>query len=182
MNRNIRTHHLFPATLLVLGLSACSQPEEAPAPEAPPPGMQGMQGAGMQMDSAMMRRHMQEADSMMARVRADVEEMRRLSPEQWQARLPDHLSMMDSMHAMMQRHMSEEGGAMQHHQHMGEGMGMSGEMHGRMMGELQAIHAETDALRDASSAEVRERMPAHLERIERMLQMMEQMHTQHHSM
>ena len=34
------------------------------------------------MDSAVMRRHMQETDSMMARVRADVEQIRRLSPEE----------------------------------------------------------------------------------------------------
>jgi hypothetical protein len=181
MNPHFRTHHFIPVTLLVLGLAACSRPAPPPAPAASPArGMQGMHGAGMPMDSAMMRRHMQEEDSMMARVRADVEQMRRLSPEQQQAHLPEHLAVMDSMFAMMQRHMSGGGGAMQQHQHMGEGMGMHGEMHQRMMGEMQALRADTEALRNASPAEVRERMPAHLERLERMLQMMQQMHPMQH--
>lgn len=185
MKTRISARHVLPATLLVLGLAACGRTQPAPAPAG-----QGtqvvheMQGAaGMQMDSAVMRRHMQETDSMMARVRADVEQIRRLSPEEWPARLPEHLAVMDSMFAMMQRHMGG-GGGMQH-QHMGEGMRrhgemhqqmMGGEMHQRMMGEMQALRADVDALRSASPAEVRERMPAHLERLERMLRMMEQMH------
>jgi hypothetical protein len=52
---------------------------------------------------------------------------------------------------------------------------MSGEMHQRMMSEMQALHADADFLRHASPAEVRERMPAHLDRFQHMLQMMEQM-------
>jgi len=164
--------------LLALLLAACGRTEPVPAPEAPPArgtqGMHEMHGPGTQMDSAMMRRHMQEADSMMARVRTDMERMRRLSPEQWPAAVPEHLAVMDSMFAMMQRHMSEGGGAMQQHQHRGA------EMHGRMMGEMQAVRAEAVALRSASPAEVRERMPAHLDRLERMLQMMERMMGQMH--
>jgi hemerythrin len=139
--------------------------------------MQGMPGAAMPMDSAMLRRHMLEEDTMMARMRADVVQMRRLSPDQWPAHMPAHLAVMDAMFAMMQRHMSEEGAAMQQH-HMGRGMGMHREMHQRMMGEMQALHSDAEFLRHASPAEMRQRMPAHLDRLDRMLQMMQQMHTQ----
>lgn len=162
-------HPLAPVALLVLGLSACSQ--SAATPELPAPrARQGMHGAPMPMDSAIMRRHMQEADSMMVRVRADVAEMRRLSPDQWPAHMPEHLAVVDSMLAMMQRHMSEQAGGM-HAQ-----MGMGDELHRRMIAEMQALRSDVEVLRSAPPDVVRERMPAHLERLEQMLRTMQEMH------
>jgi hypothetical protein len=147
--------------------------------------------AAMQQDTAMLRRHMQEEEVLMGQMRADLTRMRGLSPEQWTAHMPEHIAVMDSMFSIMQGHMGE-GGAVGQPQmgpgmHMGghmrgrmmggqmHGHMMSGEMHQRMMSEMQALHADADFLRHASPAEVRERMPAHLDRFQHMLQMMEQM-------
>jgi hypothetical protein len=74
----------------------------------------------------------------------------------------------------MQRHMSEEAGGMMHPP--------MDTMHQRMMGEMQALRADVEVLRTASPAVVRERMPAHLQRLEQMLQMMEEMHARMRSM
>lgn len=181
MSNRIITRRLIPAGLLVLGSAACGGTESAPAPaDRATEGMPPDRGpAAMQVDSAMLRRHMQEEDALMVRMRADLEQMRRLPSEQWPAHMPEHLAVMDSMFAMMQMQprMSVDGG-MPHHR-MGAEMHqrmMGGEMHARMMGEMQALRADADALRSASPAEMQQRMPAHLDRYERMLQMMEQMH------
>jgi len=177
MRKLIRTYRFVPIAPLALGLSAYSvlTSQQTPAPQVSAAHhVQEMSRTWTQMDSAMMRRHMREADSMMVRVRADVAEMRRLSPEKWPAHLPEHLAVVDSLLSMMRRHMREAGRAM--HPNMGARMGMDAAMHRRMRAEMEALQADVEVLRRASPAGVRERMPAHLERLEQMLKMMQQMH------
>lgn len=57
-------------------------------------------------------------------------------------------------------------------EHMGEMMGMSGEDHRTMMSEVEALRAEVGQLQTAGQADVAARMPAHLDRIEGLLERM----------
>ena len=175
MNNRLSTRRFIPAALLAFGLAAgvCLLPESASA-------QHGMhERGGMQMDTAMMRRHMHEADSMVAHMRREVNRMRHLAPEQWHAHMSEYSATVDSMFAMMQRHKREMDRAMEHPQ-MRERMG--GQMHEqmvRMMSEMTELHSEARQLRNAPPSELRRRMPAHLERMDRMLKMMEEMHARH---
>lgn len=178
MNDRLSTRRFIPAALLGFGLAAgvCLLPEPAAAQHT----MHEM--GGMQMDTAMMRRHMQEADSMVARMRREVHRMHQLAPERWHAQMPEYSATFDSMFAMMQRHKREMEHAMEH-QHMRERMG--GQMHQqmvRMMSEMTELHSEVRQLRSASPSELRERMPAHLEHMDRTLNSMEEMHARHRGM
>ncbi|MDW7712322.1 MAG: hypothetical protein SCH98_17790 [Deferrisomatales bacterium] len=56
---------------------------------------------------------------------------------------------------------------------MGGMMGMSGEDYRAMMEEMEALRREMESLQTASRSEVRERMPAHLDQLEQMADMME---------
>jgi hypothetical protein len=183
---------VFPAAALTLAMAtaACggAEPEAASEPVAAtaPAGdtahpHHGM--GGMQMDHATMQRHMQEGDSMAAVMRAHVQRMRGLSPEQQHARIGEHVSQLSRMLGMMDRHMREMGhGHAMDDAGMQEMMGMSMAEHERMMGEMRTLRAEAERLQTASQAEVRQLMPGHLGRLEGMLEMMDHHHAAHREM
>jgi hypothetical protein len=172
------------AAVLVLGagLAGCAGGAETP-PAAqdttPAPtgsaGIPGRDPGAMHMDVAMMDRHAQEADSMVSAMRAHVDQMRQLPPEQQHARIGEHVRQVSEMLSMMDRHMREMGPGMpMDHAHMAEMMGMSTDDHGRMMEQKQTLRTEAEQLQTAPQPEVRQRMPEHLDRLERMLRMMEE--------
>jgi hypothetical protein len=171
-------------TFALVGLfAACGSPDPAPAGNgtgvpamatgdtAHPHDMAGMTMAG---DHAAMQRHAQEADSMAVAMRAHVERMRASSAEQQHDRIGEHVAQVSRMLNMMDRQMREmDHGSGMDDAHMGEMMGMSADDHRRMMEEMRTIRTEAEQLQVASRAEVSRTMPAHLDRIERMLVMME---------
>jgi hypothetical protein len=141
-------------------------------------GMPGMAHEGMDMgmhgDTAAMRRHAEEADSVAREMRAHLQEMRALDPAARHDRIGDHTTRVARMLSMMDRHMREMGmGPGMDHGQMGEMMGMSAADHERMDAEMSAVRAEAEALQRASRDEVRERLPAHLDRLEALVSMME---------
>lgn len=181
--------------LMIPPLHACGGAAPAPAPDAPASARgEVVAGSELRMDSALLGRHMQESEAMIARVRADLAQMRALPPERWSAQLPEHLAVVDSMLSMMQRHEREEGAGMHApmgpgyapmtpgHAPMGQGRGMGAAMHESMSGAMHEMHAEMEMLRGASPAVLREWMPAHLEHLEQMVSMMEAMHVRHPGM
>jgi hypothetical protein len=141
--------------------------------DAPMQGMEGMEGmAGME---GMMQRHAEEADAMAASIRQHVQEMRQLPPEQWHDRMGEHVAQVARMLGLMTRQLREmDMGMGMSDEEMGRMMGMSGEEHRRMMEDMQALRADVERLQTAPRGEVRERMPGHLETLERMTGMMEQ--------
>jgi hypothetical protein len=171
-------------TFALVGLfAACGSPDPAPAGNgtgvpamatgdtAHPHDMAGMTMAG---DHAAMQRHAQEADSMAVAMRAHVDRMRASSAEQQHDRIGEHVAQVSRMLNMMDRQMREmDHGSGMDDAHMGEMMGMSVDDHRRMMEEMRTIRTEAEQLQVASRAEVSRTMPAHLDRIERMLVMME---------
>lgn len=168
------------ALALALGLGACDRGDEMPPMddvhgEMPMEGMQGMQGMdGMSMDREMMRRHAQEADSMASVMRQHVDRMRQLSPEQWHDRMGEHVGQASQMLGLMNRQMREmDMGMGMSDEQMGQMMGMSGEEHRGMMEEMRALRTDLEQLQTASPEQVRDRMPAHLDRLERMVETME---------
>lgn len=167
--------------MLALGLTGTACREE-PQPEVqqPMPAGQAMEGSpaadpvpGMHMDAGMMRRHAEEMDQMTTEMRPHLAQMRQLQPAEWHARMGEHAGRVSRMLTLMERQMREMRMGMDA-EHMGQMMGMSGEEHRQMMSDMQALRAEVEQLQTASGAEVRQRMPAHLDRLERMVQMMEQ--------
>jgi hypothetical protein len=53
-------------------------------------------------------------------------------------------------------------------------MGMGAAQHDRMMNDMQALRAEVERLQSLPLAEIGQRMSTHLDRLERMLPMLEQ--------
>jgi len=178
--RNLRTVGMFS---LIVFAAACGTSEPAPAGGAMDDATMtagdtahGHDMAGMSMhgDRGSMQRHAQEADSMVAVMRTHVEQMRASSAEQQHERVGEHVAQVSRMLGLMDRHMREmDHGSGMDDAHMGEMMGMSADDHHRMMEEMRTIRAEAEQLQVASRDEVRRTMPAHLDRIERMLVMME---------
>lgn len=164
------------ATAGLLGACGGSGAEGDPESDNDMSGMEGhdMGGMDMSMDSATMQRHAAEMDSMTAALRAHVTEMRQLPQEQWHARMDAHAPLVARMLGMMERHMREmDMGMNMDAGHMGEMMGMTGEEHEAMMRDMTALRTEIAQLQTAAPDEVRAQMPAHLERLERMIEMME---------
>jgi hypothetical protein len=169
---------------LGLVLTACNRRDEAPPmgdmhgdmPMGQHEGMGGMHGMeGMHMDPGMMQRHAQEADTMASRMRQHVQQMRQLSPEQQHERMGEHVTHVSQMLGLMNRQMREmDMGMGMSDEQMGQMMGMSGEEHRRMMGQMQAIRTDVEQLQTASLPDVRQRMPAHLDRLDQMVRTMEQ--------
>jgi hypothetical protein len=156
-----------------LGLSACHQSME------PGHGMHeshhraqaGTVHAGH--DAAMMQRHGAEAKQMAERMLAHLQQMKTLSAEQQHARMGEHASAVVQMLSMMDRHMREMGMGTGH-THMGHMMGMSSAQHDQMMKEMQVLRVEIEQMQTLPAAEVGRQMPAHLDRLERMLPMLQQ--------
>lgn len=168
------------AGLLGLGAGACNGGGEDPPVgdvhgEMPMEGMEGMEHMeGMESMEGMMARHAQEADSMTAVMRQHVQQMRQLPPEQWHDRMEEHVTRVSQMLNLMNRQMREmDMGMDMGHERMSEMMGMSGEEHRRMADEMQALRSDLEQLQTASGDQVRDRMPDHLDRLDRMLEMME---------
>ena len=137
------------------------------------PGMAGM--SEMHMDAAMMERHADEAEEMAEAVRSHVGQMRERSPSEWHDAMGAHATQVSRMLGLMERQMREmDMGMGMSDQEMGQMMGMSGEGHRAMQEEMAALRADAERLQTASPDEVVERMPAHLDRLERMVTMMEE--------
>lgn len=166
--------------LIGLGAMACGGGEDAPAGDAhgdmpmgqPMEGMEGMHGA--EDMSAMMTRHAQEADSMATVVRQHAQELRQLPADEWHERMGEHVTRVSQMLNLMNRQMREmDMGMGMSDDQMGEMMGRTGEEHRGMMEEMRALRTDLEQLQTASRDEVRDRMPDHLERLERMVDMLE---------
>lgn len=158
------------AAVLALGIGACG------GEETPPMGdVHGEMPAGGMVDAAMMRRHAQEADSMISVMRQHLSSMRQLPAEEWHDHMGEHVGHASGMLTLMSRQMGEmDMGMGMSDEHMGQMMGMSAEEHRQMMDEMQALRRELEQLQTASRDQVRERMPAHLDRLERMIETMEE--------
>lgn len=132
-------------------------------------GMSGSEGMG-----AMMRRHAVEIDSMVDVMRPHVEELSQQAPAQWHARMGEHVGRVSRMLTLVSRQMDEMGMGMDmSDQRLGQMMGMNGAEHREMMNEMRALRTDLEQLQVASREEVAARMPDHLERLDRVLQMME---------
>lgn len=164
------------------GIGACADDEE----EGPPMGdvhgempmgepMEGMRGMQGMEGMAGMQRHAEEADSMASVLREHTGQMRELDAEQWHDRMGEHVRQVSQVLAVVDRQMREmDMGMGMSDEQMGQMMGMTGEEHRRMMDEMQAVRGELEQLQTASRDELRERMPDHLDRLERMVDMLEQ--------
>lgn len=127
-------------------------------------GVEGMPG---------MQRHVEEADSMASVMREHIRRMRGLPAEQWHDRMDEHVGQVSQMLALVNRQMRDmDMGMGISDEQMGEMMGMTGEEHRQMMDEMQSLRSELEQLQTASRDEVRERMPRHLDRLERMVEML----------
>lgn len=173
---------LILATAGILGACGGSGSGEADVDVASDTGMSGMEGhdmstmdgMDMSMDPAAMQRHAVEMDSMATELRAHIAQMRQLPPAQWHARMNEHAPLVAQMLGMMERQMREmDMGMGMDAAHMGEMMGMSGAEHETMLQEMTALRTEAGQLQTATPEEVSAQMPAHLERLERMIEIME---------
>jgi hypothetical protein len=136
------------------------------------PGTPGMEG--MEMDSLVMRQHALEADSIVRDMRQHVQTLRQMPAAEWHAAMATHVPRVAGMLSMMDRHMREmDMGMGMGHEHMGDMMGMSAAEHGSMIDDMSALRSDAERLQTASAAEVMSSTPAHLDRLERMLDAME---------
>lgn len=174
---------------LGLGTAACAGDDDRPGSDdqADMPmgesmdGMGGMDGmhdmdgmSGSEGMGAMMRRHAVDADSMVDAMRPHVEEMSQQAPAQWHARMGEHVGMVSRMLTLMSSQMDEMDMGMDlSDERMGEMMGMSGAEHREMLNEMRALRTDLEQLQVASREEVAARMPDHLERLDRVLEMMD---------
>jgi hypothetical protein len=166
---------LMIALASTVAISACGgAPEEEPMDMHD--GMPGMEGMGeMRMDPGMMERHADEAEEMAEAMRDHVEQMRERSPSEWHDAMGAHTMQLSRMLGLMDRQMREmDMGMGMSDQEMGQMMGMSGEEHRTMQEEMAALRADAERLQTAPPNEVAERMPAHLDRLERMVATMEE--------
>lgn len=152
-------------------LAACNGGDETPPagdghgeiPAGQQPGMEGMQ------------RHAQELGEMTDRTRQHIQQMRQLFPEQQHERMGEHVAQVSQMLGLVNRQMREmDMGMGMTDEQMGQMMGMTGEEHRRMMNDVEALRADVEQLQTASLAQVRQRMPEHLNRLERTTQMLEE--------
>ncbi|HSK17946.1 MAG TPA: hypothetical protein VK912_02315 [Longimicrobiales bacterium] len=180
MNNTAFRSAMILATAGLLG--ACGGSGEVDDNVAADSGMSGMEGhdmsamggTDMSMDSATMQRHAAEMDSMATELRAHVAELRQLPQAQWHARMDQHAPLVARMLGMMERQMREmDMGMGMDADHMGEMMGMTGDEHEAMLQEMTTLRAEVGQLQTATPEEVRAQMPAHLARLQRMVEIME---------
>jgi hypothetical protein len=161
------------AAVLGLGftLTACGRDDDAD----PMDDTHGEMPAGQPVEGMSgMQHHAHELDAMTPALQQHIQQMRQLTPEQQHERMGEHVTRVSQMLSLMSRQMREmDMGMGMSDEQMGRMMGMSGVEHRRMMDELQGIRSEVEELQTASVAEVRQRMGAHLERLEGMVAMME---------
>lgn len=156
----------------VSALAGCDGNDREPPAEVMPMDMpaEGM----MRMDPAMMERHADEAERMAAETHEHIDEMRRMTAEQQYERMGEHVRQVSRMLGLMDRQMREMSmGMSMDDEQMGAMMGMSAEQHRQMMHEMTVLRAELEELQTASVSEIEGGMAAHLDRCERMVEMME---------
>jgi hypothetical protein len=167
------------ATAAVLVLTACGTGDapagdDRAARDSPAANGAAHDMGGMRMDDAMMQRHADELEAVTLQVREHVREMRRRTPAEWHARMGEHTRHISEFLNLVNRQMREmDMGMGMDDEQMGGMMGMSGEEHRRMMEEMQALRTEAEVLRTATEAELRDRIPAHLARLEGFVERME---------
>lgn len=156
--------------VLAVALTACG-----PGEDTPPMGDgDGAMHGDMPTAQSMMEAHAQEADSMAAAMRQHLRQMRQRPAEEWYERMGEHVNRVSQMLGLMNRQMREmDMGMDMDDEAMGGMMGMSGEEHRRMMNEMRSLRTDLEQLQTASTAQVRQRMPDHLDRLEGMVVMME---------
>jgi hypothetical protein len=168
---------LVAASMALLG---CEAPEgdpmeDMPKGEAMDRPMEGME-EGMELDPQMMQRHAEEAEAMARQVRDHADAVGDLPPEAQRERMTGHAQLVGRMLALMDRQMGEMSTGMpMDDEAMGRMMGMTAEEHRRMMEEMGTLRAEVEELQVASVQELGERMPAHLDRLRAMADMLEEM-------
>lgn len=156
------------------GADSTMEADTAVADTGPPHGAGGHDMSAMQVDTALMRRHADQADSMAAETLQDVERLRRMAPGEWYARIDRHVPRVAAMLTMLDRHMREmDMGMGMADDEMGAMMGMSGAEHRAMLELMEALRDDAGKLQTAPAQEVAATMPAHLERLERLLAMLE---------
>lgn len=134
-------------------------------------------------DQELMRRWAEELDRDASRLRSHIGTIRQLAPEQWHARMDEHVGLVTGVLDRMDRRMDEmrqmDGAAMRSLESgmmmggLGWMMGMGAEGHEEMLDLMDVLRADMERLRAAAPAEVVERMPGHLDRLEDMARMME---------
>jgi hypothetical protein len=177
-------NRMFTALLLSVaaGVAGCggAEPDAQAAASDTADAMQGhdmsaMGGgmAGMAIDTAMMRRHGAEMDSLVNDMREHVREMRQISPDQWHVRMAEHAPLVAAMVGMMDRQTREmDMGMNMSDESMGSMMGLSGDEYRAMMSEVDALRTEIGQLQTAQRTGVASRMPDHLDRIDGLLERM----------
>jgi hypothetical protein len=179
-SKTLRAGRLLAVLLIIPAAAACSGDSVAMADHDAAMsdathGQPGHDMSSMQMDTAAMRRHAQEMDSIVTAMRPHVAAMRQQSAQQWHSQAGAHVTRVAGMLALIDRHMREmDMGMNMDDAHMGSMMGMEAADHTRMMDELKALRADAELLQTASAAEVARVMPAHLDRLDWMLGMMAQ--------
>lgn len=140
----------------------------------------------MDADREMMRRWAEELDRDASQMRAQIRTMRQLAPDRWHTRMDEHAGLVTGMLDRMERRMDEMrqlggmrmgmgmGGGGMEMANVGSMMGMNAEGHQEMIDLMEALRDDMQRLRAAASAEMMERMPGHLERLQDMARMMEQ--------
>lgn len=165
-------------TLAILAACGANDAADRADQAATDPDMDAMTGQDMgtmPVDSAMMQRHAAEMDSIVVELRAHVAGMRQLAPGEWHARMERHAPLVARLLGMMERQMSEmDMGMNMDAAHMGAMMGMSADEHGAMLQGLAALRADVEQLQTATRADVQAQMPPHLDRLERMVEVLEQ--------
>lgn len=136
----------------------------------------------MDPDRAMIQRWAEELERDASQIREQIETMRQLAPQQWYTRMNEHADLVTGMLDRMERRMEEMGqrggmgmgGMGMAIGDVGRLMGMSAEGHQAMLGLMQSLREDMQQLRGAPAAEVMERMPGQLARLEEMAGMMEE--------
>lgn len=158
-----------------VGISACDgRGEQTPGDvqrdlpiDEPIGGVPGM--------DAMMQRHAQDADAMASAMRKQIRQMRELPPEQWHDHMSEHVTQVSQMLSLMTRTMRKlDADTGLSDEEIGRMLGMSGEEHRRMLEAMRTLRTDLDELQTASRDELRERMPNHLDALERMTRMMDE--------
>jgi len=176
--REKRVWKLVGAAVVAVALTACPEPGAGPDDRTVDADRNGMQMDGMQgmdMDHGAMQRHAEELDEATDRMRAHLQEIGSAPPAEWPERVDGHVREVSGFLSLMRRQMREmDMGMGMDHEHMGEMMGMGAHEHHQMMEDMEALRAELESLQVASPAEVRDQMPEHLYRLERVVGMAEQ--------
>jgi hypothetical protein len=129
--------------------------------------------AALRVDPAHRERLAAELEAAAAATKAHVYEMRGLLPSEWRAEMEDHVHQVRGLLDLVDRQMREMDVGMDDAR-VGDLMGMTADEHRRTMDDMQALRTEAEALRAASEADLRDRMPVHLSRLARFVQQMEQ--------